>query len=209
MKWVYFLSVIAVEVCRGRELTGAQRFSTINPVSNYQHMRMHRRILGHLSAVYCIAFDRTGSRIFTVSVTHLLGAGPWYSVLVLCCSAPDPVGFLTLRVPTMPWWRSGPPLTEGFTPLSEDIMLRYQTSPLTLRIPLLRPGAATKAFESGAFVLAPQWRSCRATVDLLPLYRWECHMILEYLSLGECDITILGCERLKCRHNGSLFSATN
>uniref|UniRef100_A0A8C1ADJ4 Bromodomain and WD repeat domain containing 1 n=1 Tax=Cyprinus carpio carpio TaxID=630221 RepID=A0A8C1ADJ4_CYPCA len=56
-----------VEVCRGRELTGAQRFSSINPVSNYQHMKMHRRILGHLSAVYCIAFDRTGSRIFTGS----------------------------------------------------------------------------------------------------------------------------------------------
>uniref|UniRef100_A0A671KWP7 Bromodomain and WD repeat-containing protein 3-like n=1 Tax=Sinocyclocheilus anshuiensis TaxID=1608454 RepID=A0A671KWP7_9TELE len=55
--------------CRdaSRELTGAQRFSSINPVSNYQHMKMHRRILGHLSAVYCIAFDRTGSRIFTGS----------------------------------------------------------------------------------------------------------------------------------------------
>uniref|UniRef100_A0A673LIU9 Bromodomain and WD repeat-containing protein 3-like n=1 Tax=Sinocyclocheilus rhinocerous TaxID=307959 RepID=A0A673LIU9_9TELE len=49
------------------KLTGAQRFSSINPVSNYQHMKMHRRILGHLSAVYCIAFDRTGSRIFTGS----------------------------------------------------------------------------------------------------------------------------------------------
>uniref|UniRef100_A0A674BCI1 Bromodomain and WD repeat domain containing 1 n=1 Tax=Salmo trutta TaxID=8032 RepID=A0A674BCI1_SALTR len=56
-----------VEVYRGRELTGTQRFSTVNPVSNYQHMRMHRRILGHLSAVYCIAFDRTGLRIFTGS----------------------------------------------------------------------------------------------------------------------------------------------
>uniref|UniRef100_A0A8C2E9T6 Bromodomain and WD repeat domain containing 1 n=1 Tax=Cyprinus carpio TaxID=7962 RepID=A0A8C2E9T6_CYPCA len=58
---------LSLEVCRGRELTGAQRFSSINPVSNYQHMKMHRRILGHLSAVYCIAFDRTGSRIFTGS----------------------------------------------------------------------------------------------------------------------------------------------
>lgn len=74
-------SVIAVEVCRGRELTGAQRFSTINPVSNYQHMRMHRRILGHLSAVYCIAFDRTGSRIFTVSITDLLGTRLWVFVV--------------------------------------------------------------------------------------------------------------------------------
>uniref|UniRef100_A0A8C4GY98 Bromodomain and WD repeat domain containing 1 n=1 Tax=Dicentrarchus labrax TaxID=13489 RepID=A0A8C4GY98_DICLA len=51
----------------GRELTGAQRFSSINPVSNYERMRLHRRILGHLSAVYCIAFDRTGLRIFTGS----------------------------------------------------------------------------------------------------------------------------------------------
>lgn len=30
-------------------------------------MFLHRRLLGHLSAVYCIAFDRTGLRIFTVS----------------------------------------------------------------------------------------------------------------------------------------------
>ncbi|XP_034556699.1 bromodomain and WD repeat-containing protein 3 isoform X2 [Notolabrus celidotus] len=56
-----------VKVYRGRELTGAQCFSSINPVSNYEHMRLHRRILGHLSAVYCIAFDRTGLRIFTGS----------------------------------------------------------------------------------------------------------------------------------------------
>lgn len=55
-----------VKVLRGRELTGAQRFSSINSVSNYERMRLHRRILGHLSAVYCIAFDRTGLRIFTV-----------------------------------------------------------------------------------------------------------------------------------------------
>ncbi|KAM9734018.1 bromodomain and WD repeat-containing protein 3 [Menidia menidia] len=56
-----------VKVHRGRELTGVQRFSSISPVSNYEHMRLHRRILGHLSAVYCIAFDRTGLRIFTGS----------------------------------------------------------------------------------------------------------------------------------------------
>ncbi|XP_065816441.1 bromodomain and WD repeat-containing protein 3 isoform X3 [Labrus bergylta] len=56
-----------VKVHRGRELTGVQRYSSINPVSNYEHMRLHRRILGHLSAVYCIAFDRTGLRIFTGS----------------------------------------------------------------------------------------------------------------------------------------------
>uniref|UniRef100_A0A8C9VKR5 Bromodomain and WD repeat domain containing 1 n=1 Tax=Scleropages formosus TaxID=113540 RepID=A0A8C9VKR5_SCLFO len=56
-----------VEVYRGRELTGVQRFGCMNPVSNYEHTKMHKRILGHLSAVYCIAFDRTGLRIFTGS----------------------------------------------------------------------------------------------------------------------------------------------
>lgn len=56
-----------VKILRGRELTGAQCFSSICAVSNYERMRLHRRILGHLSAVYCIAFDRTGLRIFTVS----------------------------------------------------------------------------------------------------------------------------------------------
>ncbi|XP_072316915.1 bromodomain and WD repeat-containing protein 3 [Eucyclogobius newberryi] len=56
-----------VKVHRGRELTGVQTFNSINPVSNYERMRLHRRILGHLSAVYCIAFDRTGLRIFTGS----------------------------------------------------------------------------------------------------------------------------------------------
>uniref|UniRef100_A0A3Q3DD22 Uncharacterized protein n=1 Tax=Hippocampus comes TaxID=109280 RepID=A0A3Q3DD22_HIPCM len=58
---------LTVNICRGRELTGAQRDSSINPVSNYGRMHLHRRILGHLSAVYCIAFDRTGLRIFTGS----------------------------------------------------------------------------------------------------------------------------------------------
>uniref|UniRef100_A0A670Y631 Pleckstrin homology domain interacting protein n=1 Tax=Pseudonaja textilis TaxID=8673 RepID=A0A670Y631_PSETE len=31
------------------------------------HMKMHKRILGHLSSVYCVTFDRTGRRIFTGS----------------------------------------------------------------------------------------------------------------------------------------------
>lgn len=64
-----FLS-LPVKVHRGRELTGVQCFSSISPVSTYEHMRLHRRILGHLSAVYCIAFDRTGLRIFTVRWHH-------------------------------------------------------------------------------------------------------------------------------------------
>uniref|UniRef100_A0A671MYB9 Bromodomain and WD repeat-containing protein 3-like n=1 Tax=Sinocyclocheilus anshuiensis TaxID=1608454 RepID=A0A671MYB9_9TELE len=43
------------------------RFGHAFPSLTYQHMKMHRRILGHLSSVYCVAFDRTGHRIFTGS----------------------------------------------------------------------------------------------------------------------------------------------
>lgn len=76
----HFLTVFSWSACfsstvmvhRGRELTGVQRFSSVNPVSNYERMRLHRRILGHLSAVYCIAFDRTGLRIFTVRFLRFL-----------------------------------------------------------------------------------------------------------------------------------------
>uniref|UniRef100_A0A8B9DMU5 Bromodomain and WD repeat domain containing 1 n=1 Tax=Anser cygnoides TaxID=8845 RepID=A0A8B9DMU5_ANSCY len=56
-----------VEVYRAKQLTGYAKFSTSFPGSMYQHVKMHRRILGHLSAVYCVAFDRTGHRIFTGS----------------------------------------------------------------------------------------------------------------------------------------------
>ncbi|XP_078512965.1 bromodomain and WD repeat-containing protein 1 isoform X2 [Lissotriton helveticus] len=56
-----------VEVERGKKLTGCVRFSSAFPGSMYQHIKMHRRILGHLSSVYCVAFDRTGQRIFTGS----------------------------------------------------------------------------------------------------------------------------------------------
>ncbi|XP_037835020.1 bromodomain and WD repeat-containing protein 3 isoform X3 [Kryptolebias marmoratus] len=51
----------------GRQTTGTARFGQALPSSSYQHMKIHKRILGHLSSVYCVAFDRTGRRIFTGS----------------------------------------------------------------------------------------------------------------------------------------------
>uniref|UniRef100_A0A8C0HQD2 Bromodomain and WD repeat-containing protein 1 n=1 Tax=Buteo japonicus TaxID=224669 RepID=A0A8C0HQD2_9AVES len=56
-----------VNIISARQLTGYGRFSHLFPTSTYQHMKMHKRILGHLSSVYCIAFDRSGRRIFTGS----------------------------------------------------------------------------------------------------------------------------------------------
>ncbi|EGW08100.1 Bromodomain and WD repeat-containing protein 3, partial [Cricetulus griseus] len=56
-----------VNITSARQLTGCSRFSHVFPSSAYQHIKMHKRILGHLSSVYCVAFDRTGRRIFTGS----------------------------------------------------------------------------------------------------------------------------------------------
>ncbi|XP_043942758.1 LOW QUALITY PROTEIN: PH-interacting protein [Protopterus annectens] len=50
-----------------RRLNGFYRLEQLVPTAVYQHMKMHKRILGHLSSVYCVTFDRTGRRIFTGS----------------------------------------------------------------------------------------------------------------------------------------------
>lgn len=71
---VFFLVCFSlpVNIISARQLTGCGRFSHLFPTSTYQHMKMHKRILGHLSSVYCIAFDRSGRRIFTVSLKIVL-----------------------------------------------------------------------------------------------------------------------------------------
>uniref|UniRef100_A0A803U0X6 Bromodomain and WD repeat-containing protein 1 n=1 Tax=Anolis carolinensis TaxID=28377 RepID=A0A803U0X6_ANOCA len=56
-----------VNIICARQTTGYGRFSHLFPSSFYQHIKMHKRILGHLSSVYCVAFDRSGRRIFTGS----------------------------------------------------------------------------------------------------------------------------------------------
>uniref|UniRef100_A0A665U9P4 Bromodomain and WD repeat domain containing 3 n=1 Tax=Echeneis naucrates TaxID=173247 RepID=A0A665U9P4_ECHNA len=56
-----------VSIMGARQAAGAARFGQALPSSFYQHMKIHKRILGHLSSVYCVAFDRTGRRIFTGS----------------------------------------------------------------------------------------------------------------------------------------------
>lgn len=61
----------AVETSYSRRLNGSYRLRQLVPTAVYQHMKMHKRILGHLSAVYCVTFDRTGRRIFTVRLQVL------------------------------------------------------------------------------------------------------------------------------------------
>ncbi|XP_039263510.2 bromodomain and WD repeat-containing protein 3-like [Styela clava] len=52
----------------GREHGGTKFKNLLRPTKTlYGKMKLHRRVLGHLSSVYCILYDRTGSRIFTGS----------------------------------------------------------------------------------------------------------------------------------------------
>uniref|UniRef100_A0A803TDS2 Pleckstrin homology domain interacting protein n=1 Tax=Anolis carolinensis TaxID=28377 RepID=A0A803TDS2_ANOCA len=55
------------ETLFSRKVNGKYRLEHLVPTAVYQHMKMHKRILGHLSSVYCVTFDRTGRRIFTGS----------------------------------------------------------------------------------------------------------------------------------------------
>ncbi|XP_046581352.1 bromodomain and WD repeat-containing protein 3-like [Haliotis rubra] len=57
---------------KGRELTGRSRRDLIFPGHQYSHVSLHDRKLGHLSAVYCVSFDRTGQYIFTGADDHLV-----------------------------------------------------------------------------------------------------------------------------------------
>lgn len=68
----YLFLLTLVETSFGRRLNGSYRLRQLVPTAVYQHMKMHKRILGHLSSVYCVTFDRTGRRIFTVRQTLLL-----------------------------------------------------------------------------------------------------------------------------------------
>ncbi|XP_065316123.1 PH-interacting protein-like isoform X2 [Gordionus sp. m RMFG-2023] len=63
----------------GREITGTGRTEHILPTIAYQkHFSLYTCILGHLSSVYCVCFDRTGHYIITGADDHLVKIwGAW------------------------------------------------------------------------------------------------------------------------------------
>ncbi|XP_076177700.1 bromodomain and WD repeat-containing protein [Ptiloglossa arizonensis] len=66
MKSPYNLSVPnTVRVLQGRENSGPLSRREAIPTKFYNRMQLYRHILGHLSAVYCVLFDRTGKYIIT------------------------------------------------------------------------------------------------------------------------------------------------
>jgi hypothetical protein len=53
----------------GRQICGRLPTRCLLPKETITRLELHCRILGHLSAVFCVAFDRTGEFVFTVSLS--------------------------------------------------------------------------------------------------------------------------------------------
>lgn len=64
----YQYLLFLVDVLTSRECCGHQNINKSISSKFYSKQQMHKRYLGHLSSVYCVAFDRTGKYIFTVSI---------------------------------------------------------------------------------------------------------------------------------------------
>jgi hypothetical protein len=62
--WILFYH--KVPLLLGREFTGSFDARSAAPAKLYSRVQLFCRTLGHLSAVYCVLFDRTGQYIFTV-----------------------------------------------------------------------------------------------------------------------------------------------
>ncbi|KAK5650661.1 hypothetical protein RI129_001690 [Pyrocoelia pectoralis] len=54
-----------VNVCIGRQMSGPATRNLVVGSSRFANLQLQRRTLGHLSAVYCLLFDRTGRFIVT------------------------------------------------------------------------------------------------------------------------------------------------
>lgn len=55
-----------VKVLFGREISGSVDKRYLLPVSKFSNVEFHGRVLGHLTAVYCVCFDTSGRYIATV-----------------------------------------------------------------------------------------------------------------------------------------------
>ena len=57
-----------MRVLQGREISGPLQRRQAVPTCLYSKQQLFSRTLGHLSAVYCLLFDRSGQYVITVSV---------------------------------------------------------------------------------------------------------------------------------------------
>lgn len=111
VRFTLWLCMHLVRALFSRESIGHSSSLRIVPCDTYHKIKSHSRMLGHLSAVYCVGFDRTGRYIFTVSwadmdvvicvtfsITFLIGS--WWPLTqnLECVRRAAPVDS------SWPWW---------------------------------------------------------------------------------------------------------
>ena len=57
---------------QARKLRGPACIRRSVPTEIYSRITLHRKLMGHLSSVYCVCFDQTGNYIFTGADDHLI-----------------------------------------------------------------------------------------------------------------------------------------
>lgn len=57
--------LFSAKILQGRENSGPSCRREMVPTSFYKKIQLYRRTLGHLAAIYCILFDRSGKYIIT------------------------------------------------------------------------------------------------------------------------------------------------
>lgn len=57
---------------RMRKIHGPKPMTKTIPVEFYNRLRLHAKVMGHLSSTYCVCFDHTGQYIFTGADDHLI-----------------------------------------------------------------------------------------------------------------------------------------
>jgi hypothetical protein len=77
-----------VRVLQGREISGPLQRRQAVPTRLYSKQQLFSRTLGHLSAVYCLLFDRSGHYVITVSVhaTARPASAAFKNVQVVTCT---------------------------------------------------------------------------------------------------------------------------
>ena len=65
-------SIISVHLTQAMQNVGTISTSLVKCHQYYSKLQLRCRTLGHLSAVYCVLYDRTGAYVITVSSIFFL-----------------------------------------------------------------------------------------------------------------------------------------
>lgn len=65
LKLIFYM-YFSVKVLFGREVSGSVDKRYLLPISKFSNVEFLGRVLGHLTAVYCVCFDTSGRYIATV-----------------------------------------------------------------------------------------------------------------------------------------------